>query len=159
VDPKSKPNPWASKPTFAQLVKGNFLTLDFFVDLKKEASSWHGKEVLYFTSNEINLLAKPFELTLIGKFSFEHPTLMSILKALQQSLNLEGGVYPSALNHRYILIRFEKQEDFIRCYTKDKWIINGRRMMVSRWSPNFNIGKESSCTTIWVNLPNLRVHL
>jgi hypothetical protein len=94
----------------------------------------------------------------MGKFSFGHLSLMSVLKAFQNSFNLLG-VFLSTLDHQYILIRFQKREDFIKSYTKDHWIIEGRRMVINRWSLDFNLGKESSCTPVWVNLPQLRVHL
>jgi hypothetical protein len=84
---------------------------------------------------------------------------MSILKTIQNNLDLARNVYPSALNYRYILLWFQKREDFIKTYVKEHWVIEGRHMLLTKWSLDFDLGKESSCYPIWVNLPRLRIHL
>jgi hypothetical protein len=38
-------------------------------------------------------------------------------------------------------------------------MIDGRRMIINRWSLEFDLGKELVCTPVWINLPGLCVHL
>jgi hypothetical protein len=70
----------------------------------KTSTQWCWEEVLHFTKKEIQELTRPFEHTLMGKFSFGQSMLMAILKTIQNSLSHEANAYPSTLNHHYVLI-------------------------------------------------------
>ena len=66
----------------------------------KQSSTHRGEPVIFFTEEEINIMAAPFKLSLVGKFSFDRPPIDIIRKFF----GLKGNVEISLLDPLYILI-------------------------------------------------------
>jgi hypothetical protein len=92
------------KKSFVKMVRSKFEAPDYNICFSKTPSIWRQLDIVHFSKEEINELACPFEFTLVKKFSSGRPSLMSILKTIQNNLDLARNVYPSALNYRYILL-------------------------------------------------------
>lgn len=64
----------------------------------KPVSLFRGELVVYFSAAEIQIMAEPFELSLISKFSFGRPSMDVILKIFI-SLGLKGCAQISLLDN------------------------------------------------------------
>ena len=117
------------------------------------------EELVRFSEVGVSQMAAAFTWSIIGKFSTGRPAMMDILNTLKRAVPFTEEIFPVAIDQRHILIRFSNREDFVKAYIKEAWIINGRRMRVFRWSPNFTPGTESTCAPVWVGMPTLRAHL
>lgn len=70
------------------------------------------------------------------------------------------GVFPLGLiDHRYILIHFELEEDYLHCWLRSVWTLQGFVMRIFKWSPTFTVEAESPLALVWVSLSKLPIHL
>lgn len=70
-----------------------------------------GESAVIFSTEEIVVIAEPFKLTLIGKFSFGRPS-MDIIRKFFISLGLKGTSQISLLDNRHILIKLSSEDDY-----------------------------------------------
>ena len=118
-----------------------------------------GKAMVVFSPSEVGTLSAPFAWTLIGKFAMSRPTLMQIWNTLKRVRSFSKEISVSAIDSQYVFIRFQCREDFVKAYIKREWRVGGKVMHVSRWSPRFTPGVESTCIPVWIEFPRLRAHL
>ena len=76
----------------------------------RQSSTYIGKPAIFFTEKEINIMAAPFKLSLVGKFSFCRPPIDVIRKSFVP-LGLKGNVEISLLDSRHILIQLHLEEN------------------------------------------------
>ena len=81
-------------------------------------SSHHGEATVYFSQEEINKVAAPFKLSLVGKFSHGWPKLEDIGKFFH-TLDLKQNVFVGHMDSRHVLLRFSSESDFYRVWTRD----------------------------------------
>ena len=102
-------------------------------------------------------MAEPFKLALVGKFSFGRPP-MDVIRKFFISLRLKGNSQISLLDNRHILIKLEIEEDYSRIWVRQSLYLNGRGMIIFKWSTEFCCLVESPIVPIWVYFPYLSVH-
>ena len=124
----------------------------------KPLGSYQGMPAIIFSKEEIAIMAAPFKLSLIGKFSFGRPSMESIRKFFT-SLSLKGNWQVSLLDKRHVLIKLSLEEDYTRLWIRQSWSVQGFNMRVFKWSPQFRCNEESPVVPVWITLPYLPVHL
>ncbi|XP_027155307.1 uncharacterized protein LOC113755505 [Coffea eugenioides] len=75
------------------------------------------------------------------------------------SVGFKGSFSLGLLDPRHVLIRFDLEDDFHRCWLRGFWTFQGFAMRVFKWSPTFSANIESSIVPVWIRLPFLPVHL
>lgn len=80
----------------------------------KEAASFKGKPAVFFTEEDIQALWRPFKSALVGKFSKGRPNMESLRKEFV-AVGFKGEFFIGLLDFRHILIRFDCEEDYLRC--------------------------------------------
>ncbi|KAL9461919.1 hypothetical protein AB3S75_004838 [Citrus x aurantiifolia] len=123
----------------------------------RQSSTHRGEPAIFFTEEEINIMAAPFKLALVGKFSFGRPPI-DVIRKFFVALGLKGTVDISLLDPRHILIQLYLEEDYTRIWLRQSWFIDGRAMRVFKWSTTFHSSEESPIVPVWVSLPFLPVH-
>ncbi|KAL9424510.1 hypothetical protein AB3S75_031602 [Citrus x aurantiifolia] len=123
----------------------------------RQSSTHRGEPAIFFTEEEINIMAAPFKLALVGKFSFGRPPI-DVIRKFFVALGLKGNVDISLLDPRHILIQLYLEEDYTRIWLRQSWFIDGRAMRVFKWSTTFHSSEESPIVPVWVSLPFLPVH-
>ena len=93
--------------------------------------------MLFFIDEDIENLAIPFHFALIGKFS-RRPSLSEI-HATYNSIGFRSTFNIGLLDKKHILIWFGHEDDYYRCWLRDKWFIKCFPMRVFNWSPSFRV--------------------
>ena len=117
----------------------------------------HGMPAVLFTKEEIALMAEPFKLSLVGKFSFGRPS-MEVIQKFVSTLHLKGACKVSLLDKRHVLIQLGHDEDYTRLWTRQSWFFQGYTMRIFKWNPQFHCNEESPIVPVWISLPYLPVH-
>lgn len=93
----------------------------------------------------------------MGKFSHGIP-LIQVIEKMLRGLKLNGEFSLRWLSGRHVLIIYNDERDFSRLWMRSIWVVNGLPMRIFKWSPSFNIRKESPVVPIWVRLPGLSAY-
>ena len=123
----------------------------------KSISLVRGEPAVHFSAAKIQIMAEPFKLSIVGKFSFGRPP-MKLIRKYFVSLGLKENCQISILDPRHVLIKLALEEDYSRIWVRQTWFINGRDMRVFKWSTYFRCSAESPIVPVWVSLPYLPVH-
>lgn len=115
---------------------------------------------LVFEDTHIVDLTKSFSWTLIGKFfhGYNESDLqkgrpsVDDFKKYFQSLDLKSSFSIGLLDNRYLLIRLSSEDDYLHLYSKTVWYVAKVTMRILKWSPYFNVDRESSIVPVWVTL-------
>lgn len=124
-----------------------------------------GFHSFYFTDPQLQTLSQSFPWTLVGIFSRgynkENPKLGRLsLEDLEKyfgSMDLHGDFYLGLLNNQHVLIRLQREDDYLRLFSRMVWYVRGIAMHIFKWMPYFQDGMESSLVLVWVSLPRLPV--
>ncbi|XP_071940701.1 uncharacterized protein [Coffea arabica] len=84
---------------------------------------------------------------------------MEALRKDFAAVGFKGPASLGLLDPCHVLIRFDLEADFHRCWLRRYWSFQGFGMRVLKWSPSFFVDRESSIVPAWLHLPNLLVHL
>lgn len=135
-------------------------------DLDSTPTGLHrGSPAIFFRPKHLHQLNKPFEWSLIGKFSqgynrvnpkLGRPSIEHIREHFT-AMDLKGEFKLGLLDNRHVLIHLKLQVDYLRLYSRPVWYIGGMPMRVFKWSEDFHVDKESSIAPIWVGFPRLPV--
>lgn len=87
----------------------------------KSITSFRGEPAVNFSQDDINKLAASFNFALVGKFTHGRPS-MEILRKAFASIDFLDSYFLGLLDHRHILIKFTKEEDFHRCWLRGLWM-------------------------------------
>ncbi|XP_019171964.1 PREDICTED: uncharacterized protein LOC109167399, partial [Ipomoea nil] len=89
-----------------------------------------------------------------------HRTFADILSKSSESSPLRPPRrYKGLIDQRHILINFDHEIDFQRCWLRKTWSIKGSLMRVFRWTPDFRPDVESPIIPVWLALEGLPAHL
>ncbi|KAM3202526.1 hypothetical protein P3L10_030150 [Capsicum annuum] len=113
----------------------------------------NGKLIVYFTSEENDLLASTCRLTLIGKFARTQPSIKRIITEFAKLISTNGIVRIGAYNLHHIFIDFDLDEDHRIVYGRNSLNIYDIHMKLLKWSADFNPKEETTRAPVWVNLP------
>nr|XP_027099133.1 uncharacterized protein LOC113718424 [Coffea arabica] len=123
----------------------------------RPVSTYKGEAAVVFSKEDMDRLAAPFRLALVGKFSHGWPPLEEIRK-LFATLNLRDQLSVGLLDYRHVLLKCSAEADFNWLWTRGLWQIDKYPMRVFRWTREFHVHKESSLVPVWVSLPALPIH-
>ena len=59
------------------------------------------------------------------------------------------------IDRRHLLVKFGMESDFLKIYTREKWVMRGQVLKVFRWTPWFWPGTENNIAPVWIALPSL----
>ncbi|KAK8913558.1 hypothetical protein KSP39_PZI024512 [Platanthera zijinensis] len=111
---------------------------------------------ILFTDEEIANLAKPFNLSLVGKLSARKPSMDSI-RALLSRLKLSGKYTTGTLDSRHILITFSEEKDYTRVFSQGVFYLGNSNLKILKWTPGFNPIRECPVIPIWISLTGLKL--
>ena len=156
LHPMGEGHPTPSKRSFADILASSSNPLPSSQFLKPR-EVYRGEPAVTFTIDEIQSLASPFRFALVGKFSKGRPSMEALRKEFL-TIGYKGTFTLGLLDPRHVLIRFEHEEDYHRCWLRRFWSFQGFGMRVLKWTPSFSVDSEPSIVPIWIRLPNLPVH-
>lgn len=112
---------------------------------------------ILFTSVE-DQLCRQRENTLIMKFSAGKPRCEYIRAHIAEAWNLETQPVVGYMDPRHVTLNMASPEDTKRALSPPTNKINNSLFWLFRWTPDFEIGKESSFVAVWVKFFNLPLH-
>lgn len=113
---------------------------------------------IIFTPVEEEQLCRSRENTLIMKFSSGKPRLAEIRAHIAATWELARQPAVGYLDPRHVTLNMASAEDTKRALSRPTNKINTSLFRLFRWTPDFEIGKESSVVAVWVKLYNLPLH-
>ncbi|CAI9098937.1 OLC1v1035676C1 [Oldenlandia corymbosa var. corymbosa] len=102
-------------------------------------------------------LAAPFRLALVGKFT-KGQQKMDYLHREFQIIGFKGNYSIGSIDYRHILICFDLEKDFHRCWLKRLWTFDKHRMRLLKWTTDLNPVHESSIVPVWISLEGLPIY-
>ncbi|KAG6476888.1 hypothetical protein ZIOFF_066136 [Zingiber officinale] len=124
----------------------------------KPAIIYNSKPGIFYTEEEVSSLAKPFEFSLIGKFSGSRPPYAVVLQAFQ-NLGLSSFFNIRFLRSGYVFMHLTSSEDMARVWIRGVWFIGGVPLRIFKWTPYFSYTAESSVVPVWIRFPDLPIHM
>lgn len=112
---------------------------------------------MQFSTTEIQAMAISFKLTLVGKFSYNRPSV-ELIRKFFNTLRLKGTFKVSLLHNRHVLIQLDVEENYSRLWVRQTWYINGSAMRIFKWTTDFRCSEESPIVLVWISFPYLPVH-
>ncbi|CAI9102884.1 OLC1v1001250C1 [Oldenlandia corymbosa var. corymbosa] len=74
-----------------------------------------------------------------------------------KKIGFNDGYNLGLMNSRHVLIRFEEEEDYQRCWIRTFWNIAGYSMRILKWTPGFHFEEDPPVVPIWVSLCDLPI--
>ena len=142
LHPMGEGHPTPSKRSFADILASSSNPLPSSQFLKPR-EVYRGEPAVTFTIDEIQSLASPFRFALVGKFSKGRPSMEALRKEFL-TIGYKGTFTLGLLDPRHVLIRFEHEEDYHRCWLRRFWSFQGFGMRVLKWTPSFSVDSEPS---------------
>ncbi|KAF8369557.1 hypothetical protein HHK36_032420 [Tetracentron sinense] len=118
-----------------------------------------GEPAIFFSEEENSTLSISHKLTLVARCAYGRPPLATIKKFMEKSVGVRLAFTVGILDTRHLLFRFSSEDDFLMVWLKEAIYINGYLFRFFKWTPSFIAGIEPSLVPIWVNFPNLPLHL
>lgn len=119
---------------------------------------YKGMPTVTFSDEDIHFFASDLRFALIGKFTKGRPS-MDILRKSFDLIGFRGAFNLGLIDHQHILINFDREEDFQRCWLRKSWSIQGFIMKIFKWTPDFRPDMESPIVLVWIALEGLPAHL
>lgn len=113
---------------------------------------------IILTSVEEDQLRKQRENTLIMKFSAGMPNLYEIRSHIHSEWNLERSPAVGIIDKRHITLHMASSMDTKRALAHTTNKIKTSMFRVFRWTPDFEVGKDSALAAVWVKMFNLPLH-
>ncbi|KAL0909402.1 hypothetical protein M5K25_020266 [Dendrobium thyrsiflorum] len=154
-------NPWLAATgdgksrSFKDVLAGNSSVNGGKIDFVH--GSFKGFPALMIDDNDISRLAAPFVFTLVGKFVGRRPNLDTIRKFFL-NLKLTGTFSVGLMDPRHVAIQLANDLDYSRIFARRTYYILGCQMRLLKWTPDFDVSKESPIAPVWISFPNLRLH-
>ncbi|XP_052300313.1 pollen-specific leucine-rich repeat extensin-like protein 2 [Citrus sinensis] len=83
----------------------------------KTVTLFEGEPNVQFSTTEIQAMVIPFKLILVGKFSYNRPS-MELIHKFFNTLRLKGTFKVSPLDNRHVLIQLDIEEDYSRLWVR-----------------------------------------
>lgn len=147
--------PPSDKPSFADMVRGTSTTNR---EPFKEAALHKGEPALLFSAPEVLDLSAPLRFALIGKFAADRPSMEFIRRGFK-TIGFKGDFRLGLLDPKHILIRFDLEEDYHRCWLHNTWRFKDHIMKVLKWTPEFSAKEEPPIVPVWVSFNQLPLFL
>ncbi|XP_042473513.1 uncharacterized protein LOC122055898 [Zingiber officinale] len=118
---------------------------------------YNNKPGIFYTKEEVSSLAKPFEFSLIGKFSGSRPYAV-VLQAFR-NLGLSSFFNIRFLRSGYVFMHLISSEDMAWVWIRGVWFIGGVPLRIFKWTPYFSYTAESSVVPVWIRFLDLPIHM
>ncbi|KAG6490537.1 hypothetical protein ZIOFF_051835 [Zingiber officinale] len=145
----------ALRPASPRAVKKNFEDVG---DACKQATIYNNKPDIFYTKEEVAHMAEPYCFSLIGKFSGQRPSYAVVLQAFK-NFRLSSLFNLRFLRSGYVFIHLTSNEDMARVWTGGIWFIAGMPLRIFKWSPYFSYAAESSIFPVWIQFPDMPIHM
>ncbi|XP_019159873.1 PREDICTED: uncharacterized protein LOC109156471 [Ipomoea nil] len=119
---------------------------------------YKGMPAVSFSDDDVQQFSEKFRFALVGKFAKSRPPMADLRKTFDQ-IGFGGAFTLGLIDQRHILINFDHEIDFQRCWLRKTWSIKGSLMRVFRWTPDFRPDVESPIIPVWLALEGLPAHL
>lgn len=113
---------------------------------------------IILTQIEEDQLRKQRENTLIMKFSSGMPNLYEIRSHIHTEWNLERPPAVGVIDQRHVTLHMASPADTKRALARTTNKIKTSMFRLFRWTPEFEIGRDSSLAAVWVKMTNLPLH-
>ncbi|CAH9130256.1 unnamed protein product [Cuscuta epithymum] len=144
-------NVWPQK-SFADVVSNKEAPISY------TQSRFKGVPTISFPESDAHKLAEIHKRSLVDYFFRGRPSLSFIRKAFE-IIGFKGSFHLGHLEKKHVLIRFDLEEDYLRCWNRQTWSIQGNIMRVTKWSPEFKPNVESPVVLVWIAFEGLPIHL
>ena len=94
-----------------------------------EPSTKYGRPAIILSSMEVAKLSLPYKTALIFKFFSSHLPSSEVQRALS-NWGVKGVVDINVIDWRHLLVKFAMESDFLKIYTRDKWVMKGQVLKV-----------------------------
>ncbi|CAI9102756.1 OLC1v1001076C1 [Oldenlandia corymbosa var. corymbosa] len=142
--------------SFASFFQKPFNVVDNKDSLVKPIKFINGTPTLEYEEDEFERLDAPHRLCLVGKFSYGRPKMDEIHKEFKK-IGFNGAYTLGLMNPRHVLIRFEQEDDYQRCWIRTFWNIGGFSMRILKWTPGFRFEEDPQVVPIWVSFFDLPI--
>ncbi|KAL3498170.1 hypothetical protein ACH5RR_040902 [Cinchona calisaya] len=116
------------------------------------------RTTVFFTSEQVQKLAKALRYALVGKFSMRRLS-MATLKHEFLKFEFVASLKQGFLDNRHILVRFDLEEEYLRYWCRGFYSILWFVMRILKWIIDFTINPESLIVSVQINLTDLPFHL
>ncbi|KAG6491482.1 hypothetical protein ZIOFF_052833 [Zingiber officinale] len=147
VEALAPSSPRAAKKSFEE-VGANF----------KEISMCNNVPGVFYNDEEVRALSDTYKFSLIGKFSGRRPPPQIVYQGFK-GLGLSSPYNIRFLRAGHIFVHLTSNEDMARIWTRGVWRIGGSILRIFKWTPHFSYEAESSLVPVWVQFPDLPVHM
>ncbi|KAG6466421.1 hypothetical protein ZIOFF_075777 [Zingiber officinale] len=124
----------------------------------KEFSMCDNVPGVFYNAEEVKALSVPYKFSLIGKFSGRRPPPQIVYQGFK-GLGLSSPYNIRFLWAGHIFLHLTSNEDMARIWTRGVWRIGGSILRIFKWTPHFSYEAESSVVPVWVQFPDLPVHM
>lgn len=84
---------------------------------------------------------------------------MALLRKSFDTIGFGGAFSLGLLDHKHVLLNFDLEDDFQRCWLRRSWSIQGFLMKVFKWTPEFRPDTETPIAPTWIAFEGLPIHL
>ncbi|CAI9103059.1 OLC1v1001487C1 [Oldenlandia corymbosa var. corymbosa] len=74
-----------------------------------------------------------------------------------KKIRFNGGYTLGLMNPRHVLIRFDQEDDYQRCWIRTLWNIGGFSMRILKWKLGFCFEEDPPVVPIWVSLSDFPI--
>ncbi|XP_019166799.1 PREDICTED: uncharacterized protein LOC109162583 [Ipomoea nil] len=126
--------------------------------LIRPSERYKGMPAISFSDDDVHIFAHKFRYALVCKFAKYRPPMAELRKAFEL-IGFGGAFTLGLLDQRHILMNFDHETDFQRCWLRKSCSIKGSLMRVFKWTPDFRPEYESPIVPVWISLEGLTAHL
>ncbi|XP_019193970.1 PREDICTED: uncharacterized protein LOC109187973 [Ipomoea nil] len=117
-----------------------------------------GMPAVTFSDRDVSQFSQKFKYALVGKFAKGRPSMADLRKTFDQIVF--GGAFSLGLiDQRHVLLNFDHETDFQRCWLRKSWSIRGYIMRIFKWTLDFRPDMESPIVPVWIAFEGLPPHL
>lgn len=84
---------------------------------------------------------------------------MEFLQRDFKTIGFKGEFQLGLMDQKHVLIRFDLEEDYHRCWLHSSWKFKNCVIKILKWAPDFSIKEEPLVVPIWVSLEHLPLFL
>lgn len=121
-------------------------------------SRYKGVPGISFSLDDVSNLTASLKFSLVGTFWNQRPKLEGI-RYWFEKVGFLGGFKIILIDIKHILILFDQEADYIRCFSRCSWNVLGFHMRITKWSYDFDPKVDAPIVSVWVSLPGLPMYL
>ncbi|CAI9769655.1 unnamed protein product [Fraxinus pennsylvanica] len=112
-----------------------------------------------FTDAKVKRLAEDFRFALVLKFLSSRPNIDLVRAAITKTWGLREVPVVSYMDASHVLVKMNNEGDFLHAWAREGRFVAGASFRLFKWTPDFDLHRESSLAPQWLFLPGLPLHL